>query len=56
MVAQGVIGYWQYFAGVPVLLVAIHVTLASITWINIVRLDLEASLIGAPTPSRVLTS
>ena len=56
VVAQGVIGYWQYFAGVPVLLVAIHVTLASITWINIVRLDLEASLIGAPTPSRVLTS
>lgn len=56
VVAQGVVGYWQYFAGVPVLLVAIHVTLASITWINIVRLDLEASLIGAPTEARVLTS
>lgn len=56
VVAQGVIGYWQYFAGVPVLLVAIHVTLASITWINIVRLDLAASLIGAPTAARVLTS
>lgn len=40
LVAQGVIGYWQYFTGVPVLLVAVHVTLASITWIQIVRLDL----------------
>lgn len=43
LVAQGVVGYWQYFAGVPVLLVAVHITLASITWINIVRLDLAAS-------------
>ena len=40
LVAQGLVGYWQYFAGVPVLLVAVHVTLASITWIQIVRLDL----------------
>lgn len=56
VVAQGVIGYWQYFTGVPVLLVGIHVTLASIAWINIVRLDLEAGLIGAPTAARVLTS
>jgi len=43
LVAQGVIGYWQYFAGVPVLLVAVHITLASITWIYLVRLDLAAS-------------
>lgn len=56
VVAQGVIGYWQYFTGVPVLLVGIHVTLASIAWINIVRLDLEASLIGAPAADRVSTS
>lgn len=56
VVAQGVIGYWQYFTGVPVLLVGIHVTLASIAWINIVRLDLEAGLVGAPTDTRVLTS
>jgi cytochrome c oxidase assembly protein subunit 15 len=40
LVAQGAVGYWQYFAGVPVLLVAVHITLASITWIQIVRLDL----------------
>lgn len=43
LVAQGALGYWQYFAGVPVLLVAVHITLASITWIHIVRLDLAAA-------------
>lgn len=43
LLAQGVVGYWQYFAGVPVLLVAIHITLASIAWIHIVRLDLAAA-------------
>ena len=35
LVAQGAVGYWQYFTGVPVLLVALHITLASITWIQI---------------------
>jgi len=38
LLAQGAVGYWQYFAGVPVLLVGIHITLASLTWITIVRL------------------
>ena len=38
LVAQGAVGYWQYFTGVPVALVAVHITLASITWIQIVRL------------------
>lgn len=37
LVLQGTIGYAQYFAGVPALLVGIHVTLASLTWIEIVR-------------------
>ncbi len=41
LVVQGAIGYLQYFTGVPVLLVAVHITLASITWISIVRLHLE---------------
>ncbi len=54
VVAQGVVGYWQYFAGVPVLLVAVHITLASITWIHIVRLDLEATLINAPADVRLV--
>ena len=38
LVAQGAVGYWQYFTGVPVQLVAVYITLASITWIQIVRL------------------
>jgi cytochrome c oxidase assembly protein subunit 15 len=38
LLIQGMVGYWQYFAGVPVLLVGIHLTLASLCWISIVRL------------------
>jgi cytochrome c oxidase assembly protein subunit 15 len=56
VVAQGVVGYWQYFAGVPVLLVAVHILLASLAWIHIVRLDLEARLITAPSNARILAS
>ena len=56
VVAQGVVGYWQYFAGVPVLLVAVHITLASIAWIHIVRLDLEAGLIDVPSNLRLMAS
>ena len=37
LAVQGAVGYTQYFTGVPVLLVGIHVTLASITWIEIVK-------------------
>jgi cytochrome c oxidase assembly protein subunit 15 len=37
LVVQGAVGYTQYFTGVPVLLVGIHVALASITWIEIVK-------------------
>lgn len=40
LIVQGAVGYWQYFTGVPVILVAVHITLASLTWINIVRLQL----------------
>ena len=40
LVAQGAVGYWQYFTGVPVVLVAIHLALASLAWINLVRLHL----------------
>ena len=42
LIVQGAVGYWQYFTGVPVLLVAVHITLASLTWISIVRLQLAA--------------
>ncbi len=37
LTVQGVLGYTQYFMGVPALLVGIHVTLAAITWIVIVK-------------------
>ena len=37
LVAQGLVGYTQYFAGVPALLVGVHVALASITWIEVVK-------------------
>ena len=52
LVAQGAVGYWQYFTGVPVQLVAVHITLASITWIQIVRLAWQAEQV--PRADRVL--
>ena len=41
LMVQGPVGYVQYFTGVPVLLVGIHILLASLTWIEIVRLHLS---------------
>ena len=43
LVVQGTVGYVQYFTGVPVLLVGVHILLASLTWIEIVRLHLCAT-------------
>ena len=37
MAVQGVVGYTQYFTGVPALLVGVHVALATVTWIEIVK-------------------
>ena len=37
LLVQGAVGYTQYFTGVPVLLVGMHITLATITWIEIVK-------------------
>ena len=37
LVVQGVIGYTQYFSGVPALLVGVHVAMASVIWIEIVK-------------------
>ncbi len=42
LLLQGGLGYFQYFAGVPAVLVAVHITLASLTWISVVRLYLAA--------------
>lgn len=38
VVAQGALGYWQYFAGVPALLVGFHVAGATLVWILALRL------------------
>ena len=46
LMVQGSVGYLQYFTGVPVLLVGIHVTLASLVWISIVRLHLHLRPVG----------
>ena len=50
LVVQGLVGYTQYFAGVPALLVGIHVALASVTWIEIVKtVHAPASAAMSPT-------
>ncbi|HKE75555.1 MAG TPA: COX15/CtaA family protein [Acidimicrobiales bacterium] len=47
LVAQAAIGYWQYFTGVPALLVGFHVFGAALVWIAVLRVLLAA---GAPEP------
>lgn len=46
LVAQATVGYWQYFTGVPVLLVGVHIAIASIAWIEVVRLAWVAEQVG----------
>lgn len=41
-VAQGALGYLQYFSGVPAQLVAIHIALAVAVWISVLRLGLAS--------------
>lgn len=41
-VAQGTVGYLQYFTGIPAGLVAIHLLLAALFWIAAVRVGLAA--------------
>ena len=48
LVAQATVGYVQYFNGVPALLVAIHVTLATVAWAAAVRLALVAATPTGP--------
>ncbi|MFD3996604.1 heme A synthase [Streptomyces sp. NPDC058583] len=49
LLAQGVIGYVQYFTGVPELLVAVHMLGSSLMWIAVLRLAL--SLRERPVPT-----
>ena len=41
LVAQAAIGYWQYFTGVPALLVAFHVLGAALVWVAVLRVWLS---------------
>lgn len=41
MVAQGVIGYTQYFTGVPAALVEVHVLGAVLVWLSVLRFHLS---------------
>ena len=52
LVAQAGIGYLQYFTGVPVLLVAVHIAGATAVWIATLRLYL-ATRVAVPTGDAV---
>jgi cytochrome c oxidase assembly protein subunit 15 len=41
LVAQAALGYWQYFTGIPALLVAFHVLGAALVWIAVLRVWLS---------------
>ena len=57
MVAQGAVGYTQYFAGVPALLVGVHVALAAVTWIEIVKaVYAPAAAAAIPQPATAPTA
>ena len=51
LAVQGAVGYTQYFAGVPALLVGIHVALASVTWIEMVKATCGPAPAAAVVPS-----
>ena len=53
VVAQGAVGYLQYFTGVPALLVGIHIVGALAVWITAVRLSLVASAVPVAAPEPV---
>jgi cytochrome c oxidase assembly protein subunit 15 len=58
VVAQGAVGYTQYFTGVPALLVGVHVLGAALVWVAVVRVQLglrapEGVAAGSPPPRPV---
>lgn len=60
IVLQGALGYWQYFTGVPALLVAFHVLGATLVWLAVLRLwlalDDATAPAGAESPARSAAS
>jgi heme a synthase len=54
LVGQAAIGYWQYFTGVPALLVAFHVLGAALVWVAVLRVWLSLSVpapVDVPPPA-----
>jgi cytochrome c oxidase assembly protein subunit 15 len=49
--AQGAIGYTQYFAGVPALLVGVHVLGAVVVWVAVLRFLLGMHVAATPEPA-----
>jgi cytochrome c oxidase assembly protein subunit 15 len=49
-IVQGIIGYAQWFAGVPWLLVAVHMLLACLVWVAVIKLHLSLRSRGIETP------
>ena len=47
--AQGLVGYVQYFTGVPALLVGFHIAGATAVWVAVLRLHLAFSVPVAGT-------
>lgn len=45
-IVQGVVGYTQYFTGLPILLVGIHVTLAVLIWIAAIYFSRRARFVA----------
>lgn len=56
LVAQAAVGYTQYFTGVPVLLVAVHVTGAVLVWIAVLELLLGSYRRDAADPGEPATA
>jgi cytochrome c oxidase assembly protein subunit 15 len=50
-VVQGVIGYAQWFTGVPWLLVAVHLLLACLVWVAVLKLHLSLRRRGVRDPA-----
>ena len=59
-VAQGAIGYAQYFSGVPPLLVGLHVAGATLVWVLAIRVGLDSARpkgeLAGSDPDRVAAS
>ena len=47
LLAQGAVGYWQYFTDVPAGLVAVHIALATVLWALTIRLWIESRTSGS---------